>query len=458
MRILFVRPNIGRLAEGAYIDEGRMEPLELAVLASLTPRQHDCLICDDRVEKIPYDEPADLVAITVETYTARRSYEIADEFRARGVKVIMGGFHASLLPGECAEHADSVFIGDAESLWSEVLDDAHRGCLKSVYQGTVGNPQAGGVLPRRELYSHHDYLPLSLIQFGRGCKYACSFCAIHAFFRRHHCVRPSRDVLREIEQAENRYVFFVDDNFLSDRDAAKSFLRELVGKRVRWVSQGSIDMTLDTELMDLMEASGCIGHVIGFESLSPENLKGMKKAPNLIGRGWDRYQKACEILRNHHLQTWAAFTLGHDHDTAESITEVADFAIANKFCVAAFNILMPYPGTAFHERLKAQGRLLYDGQWWLHPDYRFNHAAFRPANMTADELTEACWECKQRWSRPATIFRRFWDVKTHLRSPLRMAVFFDFNRLVAKEVRRKQGMYFGLKHASLGTAQTTVAE
>lgn len=453
MKILFIRPNIGRLAEGAYIDEGRMEPLELAVLAALTPRQHRCVICDDRIESVPYDEPADLVAITVEIFTARRSYEIADEFRARGVKVIMGGFHATLLPGECAEHADSVFIGDGESAWSEVVVDAARGCLKPFYHGEAGNPQAGGLLPRRELYSHKDYLPLTLMQFGRGCKYSCSFCAIQVFFRRNHSVRPTRDVLREVERADNRYIFFVDDNFLSDHEAAKSFLRELVGQRIRWVSQASIDMTTDPELMELMEASGCIGHVIGFESLNTQNLNSMKKAPNLVGWGWDRYQKACEILRNHHLQTWAAFTLGHDHDTTESIAEVADFAIENKFCVAAFNILMPYPGTALYQRLEEQGRLLYDGQWWLHPDYRYNHAAFQPANMTAGELTEACWKCRDRWNRPTTIFRRFWDIKTHLSSPTRMAVYFGFNRVVAREVRRKQDLYFGLKHESLGTAR-----
>lgn len=453
MKIQFIRPNIGRLAEGAYIDEGRMEPLELAVLAALTPREHECAIYDDRIESIPYDAPADLVAITVETYTARRGYEISAEFRKRGVPVVMGGFHASLLPQECARHADSVFIGDAESRWAEVLRDASAGALKPTYQSPVGTPQTGGVQPRRELYSHKNYMPLRLMQFGRGCKFSCSFCAVQTFFGRQHSVRPSSEVLEEISKTDSKFIFFVDDNFLSDHDAAKAFLRELVHRKVRWVSQGSIDMTTDPQLMDLMEASGCIGLVIGFESLDPRYLKSIKKAPNLVGRGWDRYQKACGVLRSHHLQTWAAFTLGNDYDTPDSIREVTDFAIDNKFCVAAFNILMPYPGTALYRQLNQQNRLLYDGCWWLHPDYRFNHAAFKPANMTAEELTQACWECKQRWSLPGTIFHRFWDFKTHLSSPTRMALYLASNRMVAREVKRKQGMFFGIQHESLGTGK-----
>lgn len=457
MKICFIRPNIGRLAEGAYVNEGVMEPLELAVLAALTPDEHECEIHDDRIEPIPYDEPADLVAITVETYTARRSYEIAREFRERGVPVILGGFHASLATDECLMHADSVFIGDAEQLWEQVLGDAAGGRLRSIYRSEVGNPQAGGVLPRRDLYTDKSYLPITLMQFGRGCKFACSFCAINAFFHGNHTVRPTPEVLEELSDSENRTIFFVDDNFLSDHDAAKSFLRELVGKRIRWVSQGSIDMTTDSELMELMEASGCMGHVIGFESLNPANLKSVKKAPNLIGADWDRYSRACEVLRKHHLQTWAAFTLGYDHDTVDSINEVADFAIANKFCVAAFNILMPYPGTALYRKLQVENRLLYGGRWWLHPDYRFNHAAFEPANMTPDELTRACWECKDRWSKPGTIFRRVWDFKTHLSSPVRLALFLAFNRTVAREIRRKQSMFFGLRHDSLKSIPGTGA-
>ncbi len=444
MKITFVRPNIGRLEHSLYVDEGRMEPLGLGVLAGLTPAGVDCVLYDDRLEAIPYDESTDLAAITVEIYTARRAYEIAGEYRARGVPVVMGGFHPTLAPQECLDHADAVCIGDAESIWPRMVEDARRGELCRVYRGFSTDVPQGEVLPRRDLYRGKGYLPISLMQYSRGCHFACDFCAISAFFDHHWHPRRTRDVLREIEDQERKLVFFVDDNLLADHESAKSFLRRLVPLRIRWVSQGSIDMTRDPELMELLVASGCLGNVIGFESLDRRNLRAMNKQPNLVPAGRDAYEEACRVLRDHHLQTWAAFTLGHDHDTPESIRETFAFAMEQKFCFAAFNILMPYPGTPLYERLEREGRLLWDGRWWLHPEYRFNHAAFVPARMTPDELTGAAWECRQRWNRKAAIFKRLWDPKTHLSSPLRLGIYLRYNPLYAREAVRKQGMRFGI--------------
>jgi radical SAM superfamily enzyme YgiQ (UPF0313 family) len=422
-----------------------MEPLELAVIAGLTPPEVECRLYDDRIEPIPYDEETDLVAMTVEIYTARRAYEIAAKYRRRGVRVVMGGFHPTLAPQECLQHADSIYIGDAEFIWHQAVEDARRGKLRRIYRAKPGTPQCGGARPRRDLFKGKGYLPISLVQFSRGCKFACDFCAISAFFGRGHFVRSTRAVIEEIESQDRRFVFFVDDNFLTNHAAAKHFLRELISLKIRWVSQASIDMTNDPELMDLVEASGCLGTVTGFESLDPRNLKAMKKAPNLVGKkvGWDRYQAQCEILRRHHLQTWAAFTLGHDFDTLQSIRETHQFAMHNKFAFAAYNILMPYPGTPLYDRLEREGRLLWDGRWWLHPEYRFNHAAFVPNNMTPEELTEVCWECRRDWNMPASIFRRMWDFKTHMSSLLRLGIYLGYSRIYAKEISQKQGMLFG---------------
>lgn len=452
MKITFIKPNIGRLEHSLYVDEGRMEPLQLGVLAGLTPDDVECVMYDDRIEGIPFDEETDLAAITVEIYTARRAYEIAAEYRARGVPTILGGFHATLATGECARHADSVFVGDAETGWAEVVEDARNGRLKPLYQAPVGAAQAGGVRPRREIYEGKNYLPITLMQFSRGCRFACDFCAISAFFNRSHFVRDTKEVLDEIAAQERKAIFFVDDNFLANHEAAKAFLRELIPLRIHWVSQASIDMTHDPELMELLAESGCIGNVIGFESLDPDNLKLMRKAPNLMKtqrRGWDYYHEQCEVLRQYHLQTWAAFTLGHDHDTVESIERVSDFAHANKFCFAAYNILMPYPGTPLYDRLKEEGRLLWDGQWWLHPEYRFNHAAFVPKNMSPEELTEVCWRIRRRWNSPVSIFSRMWDFKTHLSSLYRLGVYLKYNPIYGRESIKKQGMMFGLKRSGI---------
>jgi radical SAM superfamily enzyme YgiQ (UPF0313 family) len=455
MKVTFIKPNIGRMEHSLYVDEGRMEPLQLGVVAGLTPPGVECVLYDDRMEEIPYDEPTDLAAITVEIYTARRAYEIAAEYRRRGVPVIMGGFHPTLAPEECLEHADSIYIGDAEFLWAQAVDDARRGELRRVYRARPGVPQPGGVKPRRDLFAGKGYLPITLMQFSRGCRFACDFCAISVFFDRTQFVRQTREVLDEIASQDRRVVFFVDDNFLSNHAAAKLFLRELIPLRIRWVSQASIDMTGDPELMELLERSGCLGNVIGFESLNPANLRAMKKAPNLMRKGWDTYQAQVEILRDHHLQTWAAFTLGHDGDTLESIRETSDFAMRNKFCFAAYNILMPYPSTPLYDRLQREGRLLWDGRWWLHPAYRFNHAAFRPRHMSPEELTQACWDCRDRWNRASSMFHRLWDFKTHLSSLTRLAVYLQYNPIYAKEAYKKQGMLFGLFRDSIDTRPRT---
>jgi radical SAM superfamily enzyme YgiQ (UPF0313 family) len=441
---------IGATRSGAHSDEGRMEPLELGVLAALTPPDIECLLFDERVEPIPYDEPVDLAAITVEIFTARRAYEIATEYRRRGAPVILGGIHASLAPEECLAHADAVFVGDAENGWGRVVEDARTRRLQGLYRATPGPGQAGGVIPRRDLFRGKGYLPIDLVQWSRGCHFACHFCAVAAYFERRHHVRPTREVLAEIDALERRTVFFVDDNFMSDREAAKRFLRELIPLRIRWVSQGSIDMTSDLELMDLVEASGGMGFVIGFESVSPQGLLWLNKAPNLApGAEIERYDSACRVLRDHHLQTWASFTLGHDHETPESIRATFDFAMEQKFAFAAFNILMPYPRTPLYERLAREHRLIGDGQWWLDPEYRFNHAAFVPKRMSPDELTAAAWDCRERWSRTGSILRRLWDVKTQLRSPRRLAIYLGYNPLFRREVHCKQGMRLGVRARDL---------
>ena len=448
MRVTFVRPNIGRLESGRYIDEGRMEPLTLGVLAAYSPPDVECVLYDDRMEEIPFDEPTDLAAITVEIYNARRAYEIAAAYRQRGVPVVMGGFHATLASEECAGHADAIVTGDAENVWATVIEDVRNGRLKRHYDGSTEYPQPGGVFPRRDLFNGKGYLPITLTQYGRGCRFNCEFCAISSYFGRKQCVRPISEVIAELRDQDRRLVFFVDDNLVSDREAAKRLLRELIPLKIRWVSQGSIDMTEDPELMDLVEASGCQGFVIGFESIDDANLKSMRKGCNLSRkyRGWDRYDRQIQVLRDHHLQTWAAFTLGHDNDTFDSILETAQFAEENKFCFAAYNILMPYPGTHLYDRLAAEGRLLYDGKWWLHPDYRFNMAAYVPKNMTPDELSEAVWRCRVRWNSFGSIAKRVWDFKTHLSSFYRLGTYLVYNRLYASETFTKQGMYFG-EHA-----------
>ncbi|MBT3338400.1 MAG: B12-binding domain-containing radical SAM protein [Anaerolineae bacterium] len=443
MKLTLIRPNIGRLEHKLFVDEARMEPLALGILAALTPPDVEVVMYDDRQESIPFDEPTDLVAISVEVFTARRAYEISAEFRARGVPVILGGIHVTLLPEEAAQHADSIYTGDAEFLWAQVIADAQIEDLQPVYRAMGGVPQPG-LLTRREIFSGKKYLPLSLMQFSRGCRFACEFCAVSAYFdQQHHC-RAIDEVVHEIQTQSRRHIFFVDDNLLANHEAAKALFRALIPLKIRWVSQASIDMTSDPELMELMVASGCLGNVIGFESIDAHNLAEMGKVPNLSG-GTDHYAEEIEILHHHGLQTWAAFTIGHDHDTPESIHRLLDFSLKNRFTFAAFNVLMPYPGTPLYQRLQTEDRLLYDGQWWLHPEYRFNYAAFRPARMSADELTELGFHCRKEFNSVKNIIWRALEPRTNLRSLYRFAIYAMYSRLFRQESFKKHGMYLGLE-------------
>jgi radical SAM superfamily enzyme YgiQ (UPF0313 family) len=435
MKLTLIYPSIGR-----YLDEACMEPLSLGALAGFTPPDVEVKLYDDRLEPIPFDEPTDLVAITVQIYAARRSYEIAAEYRKRGVKVIMGGVHVTLMPEEVSQHADSIFISDAENLWHEVIADAKQGKLKPVYRGAPTTPQPN-TLTRRDLYKGKKYLPISLLQYGRGCRYVCTFCAVSSYFDHRHFYRSVAQTIEEIKSQERNTFFFVDDNIVSDRQAAKALFRELIPLKIHWVSQASIDMTNDLELMDLMAKSGCLGNVIGFESIQAQNLRSMRKGQNLKGRhGYEHYAEQLNILRDYGLQTWAAFTLGHDYDTRDSILRTLDFALENKFTFAAFNTLLPYPNTPLYKRLEAEGRLLYDGKWWLHEDYRYNYAAFRPALMTPDELTEMSYHARKTFNSVGSIFSRVWDFKTNMRNPYRLGVYLIYNPIFRRETLKKQGV------------------
>lgn len=442
MKITFIKPTIGTKEHSLYIDEGRMEPLMLGVLAGLTPPDVEVVLHDDRMEKIPYDEATDLVAITVETYTARRAYEIAKEYRDRGVRVIMGGMHVTLMPQEVQEYADSIFMGDAETLWKQVVEDAKHNRLQKVYKAPPGIGQLGGVKPRREIYKGKDYLPISLMQFSRGCRYECSFCAVSKYFNKKHYIRRIDEVLEEIESQNRRFIFFVDDNIASHQGALKDLCRELIPMNVHWISQASLDITKDRTLMGLLANSGNLGNVIGFESITQKNLQNTKKLSNLSN--FSGYKDEIKILREYGMQTWAAFTLGYDDDTLETIRETARFAVKNKFTFAAFNILTPYPNTPFYKQLEQENRLLYGGKWWLHPEYRFNNAAFIPKTMSPDELTNVCHEARTKFNTIPSLLYRFSDLSTNMRSLWRIASYWKYATLYRKEVHKKHNMKLGL--------------
>src|SRR5262249_53859217 len=199
-------PCIGRRRAQPYIRTWQMEPLAAAVLAGSTPPDVEVRFYDDRMEAIPYEEPTDLVALTVETYTARRAYQIASRFRRRGVPVVMGGYHPTFLPEEALGYADAVAVGDAEGLWEQIVRDAQAGQLRRLYR-QARQPTLDGLQLDRSIFRGKRYAPLGLVQYGRGCRFACDFCSIHAFYGTSLRQRPVAEVVAEIAALGCRHVF-----------------------------------------------------------------------------------------------------------------------------------------------------------------------------------------------------------------------------------------------------------
>ncbi len=440
MRLTLVHPCIGRRRGEPYIRTWQMEPLAPATIAGLTPREAgiEVRFYDDRTESIPYDEPTDLVAMSVETYTAKRSYQIASEFRRRGVPVVMGGFHPTLVPEEASEYAESIVIGEAEGLWPTVLSDFAAGRLQRAYRQSR-RPALCGLRPDRSIFAGKRYLPVGLIEAGRGCHFRCEFCAIQSYFGNTQTRRPTEEILEEVRRVKKPLIFFVDDNITSNMDQAKEFFRALIPLKVRWVSQASINAAHDEEFLQLIKASGCQALLIGFESLNPENLKRMRKGFNLMNGG---YEKALANLRRHGIRLYVTFILGYDEDNGDTMEETLAFAQRHNFYIVAFNHLTPFPGTPLYDRLREEGRLLYD-RWWLHPDYRYGMVPFAPLRMTPRDAQDRCVEARRRFYSLGSILRRSLDFQANGRGWFMWSHFYSINLLFRSEVMQRRNFPLG---------------
>jgi radical SAM superfamily enzyme YgiQ (UPF0313 family) len=437
MKLLFIMPCVGRKPGESYVKTWRMEPLGIATLSALTPPRIERLFCDDRFEEVPFDSPVDAVAMSVETYTARRSYAIAERFRERSIPVIMGGFHPTLLPEEAAAHADCIVTGNAETIWEELIDDLCAKRLKKSYHGDGG--AFSPVLPDRTIYRGRRYTKLTLIETGRGCPFTCEFCSIASFFGRRYHTRLIDEVVREIRVLNPSMVFFIDDNIAVDRDRTIELLKAIAPLRIRWCGQVSLAIAQDEELLLLMKKSGCMGVLIGFESLDNSNLDAMGKAVN---RRITDYGEAVAAFRRLGMGIYATFVFGYDGDTEETFEKTLAFALKERFFFAAFNHLVPFPGTPLYQRLSAEGRLLHKA-WWLEPDYRFGDVTFKPKNFTPEQLTQRCLDFRRKFYSVPSILRRGLDFKANCRSSLWSLVYLGQNITAQGDVEKRQGLRLG---------------
>ena len=458
MRLTLIHPCIGRRAKASarlqaqlrrrqrkgatdkgYIRTWQMEPLAPATLAALTPKDVEVRFYDDRMEAIPFDEPTDLVAMSVETYTARRAYQIASEYRRRGIPVVLGGFHATLRTEEVMRFAEAVVVGEAETVWAGLLADFRAGRLRRVYR-SEGRPSLAGHAPDRSIFRGKRYLPIGLVEAGRGCHFRCDFCAIQAFFKSTQTRRPSADIIAEIRALKGerkKLIFFVDDNITSNLEQAKEFFRALIPEGVKWVSQASINAAHDEEFLRLIKASGCQGLLIGFESLDPQNLKDMNKGFNTMGGG---FEAALANLRRHGIRLYPTFIFGYDHDTTASFAATVRFAKRHRFYIAAFNHLTPFPGTPLYKRLEEEGRLRFP-QWWLDPRYRYNTLPFWPRGMAPEDVQAGCVAARASFfSIPSILLRSLDRVN---RQGGMFLPFFTINAMFRAEVSARDGYPLG---------------
>jgi radical SAM superfamily enzyme YgiQ (UPF0313 family) len=409
MRILLISPRgpLYRHGTGIWKKSLRYQPLTLTTLASLVPPElnAEVVLMDEGIEDLDLMAAADLVGISAITGTAPRSYELAAHFRRRGTPVVIGGVHATLMPGEVMQHADATVVGYAEETWPQLLRDFSRGELRKRYDQSPHLRLDNLPLPRRDLLPAKDYITPHTIEATRGCIHQCEFCVVPSAWGR-PLQKPVGDVIADIRQMRPRKLIFLDLNLISDADYAKELFRALIPLRIRWGGLVTTMIAWDDELLDLAAESGCSGLLLGFESLSDGALAESRKSFNARVD----YRTVIEKLHARKIAIQGCFVFGFDEDDRDVFDRTAQFAIDMHIDLPRYAILTPFPGTPLYARLSREGRILtsdwsnYDGQ----------HVVYRPARMTAAELlqgTERAW--KQTYSYGG-IFRRLAGARVQL--------------------------------------------
>ncbi len=383
-RLLLIYPATHKLG---WVKRFQLPPLSLKQVAAVTPPSWEVVMVDEVHEDIPFDGQFDLVGITAMTHQAFRAYGIADRFRARGIPVVLGGIHPTVLPEEAASHADAVVVGEAEPVWGKLLDDLLAGRLAPLYRAPI--PE-GNLLSipwgRRDILEGKTYLTTQTLQASRGCPYDCPFCITTNYFGKSFRYRDPADVLAELRSYEGKLTVFLDDNILGDPVRAKPILEGMAGMNIRWGGQGNLRFAEDPEMVKLVARSGCIGIFVGIESVTGPHANhpktGSRHTPVELVK---RVRDAGIVLE-------ASMVFGFDDHDEGVFEQTVRFLEECAPSLPTFHILTPYPGTALFSQFDSEGRLLHK-EW-----NRYDHGTvvFRPMQMTPERLyqgwQEARWE------------------------------------------------------------------
>jgi radical SAM superfamily enzyme YgiQ (UPF0313 family) len=433
VKLLLISPLASKSLLGAdfYF---RMPTLGLLRVAGATPPDWTVTILDEKAEPIDFSQTVDLVGITGMTPAIDRAYEIADAFRARGIPVVMGGIHVSMMPEEALAHCDAVLIGEAEGLWPRLLSDLRRGAMRRCYRHETFPPLTDLGVPDWSLYAGKRYLPFHCVETSRGCPHGCDFCSVTNYFGGCYRTRPPADVeaeIRGLRPFDGRFilknvVFFVDDNIAGTRAHARELLPRLIPYQLKWVGQASTTIAREDELLALCRRSGCMGLLIGFETLSKEKLKSVRKGFNSP----DDYLDAIKKIHDYGIGVSGAFVFGLDGDDPGVFDRTYEFVQKTKVEAPYFSILTPYPGTRLHRQLLSAGRIT-DRDW---SNYNTNNVVYEPRGMTAQQLFDGYFQLQKAVHTIPAIVQRFWGTTSKANFWLPMN--YGFRRSIRKLTAR----------------------
>lgn len=435
MEVTFIKVNM-MYGKG----KDALKPLLFSIIKGLTPKDIKINFIDERIEDIPQKIDSDIIALSVENFSAKRAYEIAKKYKTAKNKIVMGGIHPTTLPNEALEHADTVLIGDSEDTWSKYLEDVKKGAEKKIYISENKN-ELSKIDYNSDCYKGKKYLKLGMVQTSRGCKFNCDFCSIKNLYKNGVRRKDVDKIIEEIKEIKEKLIFFIDDNIFYNEETAKELFEKLKPLNKKWACQISIDIAFNDELLTKMKEAGCFLILIGFESLNKNNLKQMNKTANLQIA---KYEEAINNIYKHNLMIYAMFVLGYDYDTKESIEQTYEFALKHNFAVSNFNPLMVLPGTSLYKRIEEENRLIYK-KWWLEDNYKYGDTMYIPKNMKPEELAEGCKNVRYKFNTYTNIFKRLVRNKVNHASLFNIITFLMLNIISRKEIHRKQGKTLGGK-------------
>lgn len=416
MRILLVYPS--RLSNGKVekYHYAFLPPLNLAILSALS-KKHVVKVVNDFVEEVKYAKEYDLVCITAMTPQAGRAFQIADKFRSMGVKVVMGGMHATILPEETKEHVDAIVIGEAEDIWEDVLNDCETGKLKDRYQASTLFDLKNSVIPDFSKMNMKIYpkrfgakLPMMPISTTRGCPNGCSFCSVTKVYGKKYRTVPTSHIIDIIDAVKPEDVFFVDDNIGLSASHFSDLLDGLFRRNINWFSQISTKILDHPELIEKASDTGCFGLFIGVESLNTKNLNSVNKSFNDI----KQYEELVRLMHKAKIFPFLSFIFGFDEDTPEQFRITLDFIKRNKISYASFWLLTPLPGTDYYKEMEAADRIMIK-DW---SQYDLTHITFEPKHFTMTEIEELYWKNFQEVYKASNVVRHLFYQMTRTKKPV----------------------------------------